>query len=264
MVVPRRRAGALRPPRRAEHADDAVGPSHVERCRQLRLEAGDRDAWLEPGVQPAVVGTAERMPTASRTSARCPERTRLGMRAGTLTRLVRSTASAIAASGPGRDRWELRRRTDRRARPRARGGGDRDRPHVPARPRRQGLRSGGRLRAARRRGRLPHRDRRRHVRGGRADVWRDENVARRGRRSRPRRPWLRRSSSRRRARTASSSCPVRSALLRAHVDAFADRIAAADVCVVQLEIPLDTALYALEVARAAGVRTILNPGARAY
>ncbi len=46
---------------------------------------------------------------------------------------------------------------------------------------------------------------------------------------------------------------------RAHVDAFADRIAAADVCVVQLEIPVDTALYALEVARAAGVRTILNP-----
>jgi len=48
-------------------------------------------------------------------------------------------------------------------------------------------------------------------------------------------------------------------LSRAHVDAFADRIAAADVCVVQLEIPLDTALYALEVARRAGVRTILNP-----
>lgn len=48
-------------------------------------------------------------------------------------------------------------------------------------------------------------------------------------------------------------------LSRAHVDAFADRIAAADVCLVQLEIPLDTALYALEVARAAGVRAILNP-----
>jgi ribokinase len=48
-------------------------------------------------------------------------------------------------------------------------------------------------------------------------------------------------------------------LSRAHVDAFADRIAAADVCLVQLEIPLDTALYALEVARRAGVRTILNP-----
>jgi ribokinase len=48
-------------------------------------------------------------------------------------------------------------------------------------------------------------------------------------------------------------------LSRAHVDLFADRIAGADVCVVQLEIPLDTALYALEVARAAGVRTILNP-----
>jgi ribokinase len=48
-------------------------------------------------------------------------------------------------------------------------------------------------------------------------------------------------------------------LTRAHVDAFAERIARADVCLVQLEIPLDTALYALEVARRAGVRTILNP-----
>src|SRR5439155_1294576 len=44
----------------------------------------------------------------------------------------------------------------------------------------------------------------------------------------------------------------------AHVDAFADRIAAADVCVVQLEIPVATALYALAVARREGVRTILN------
>jgi ribokinase len=48
-------------------------------------------------------------------------------------------------------------------------------------------------------------------------------------------------------------------LSRAHVDGFADRIAAADICVVQLEIPVDTALYALELARDAGVRTILNP-----
>ncbi|HET7146585.1 MAG TPA: ribokinase [Gaiellaceae bacterium] len=48
-------------------------------------------------------------------------------------------------------------------------------------------------------------------------------------------------------------------LTRAHVDSFAERIAAADVCIVQLEIPVSTALYALEVARAAGVRTILNP-----
>jgi ribokinase len=45
----------------------------------------------------------------------------------------------------------------------------------------------------------------------------------------------------------------------AHVDAFADRIAVADVCVVQLEIPLETALHALAVARSQGVRTILNP-----
>jgi ribokinase len=48
-------------------------------------------------------------------------------------------------------------------------------------------------------------------------------------------------------------------LSAAHVDAFADRIAAADVCLVQLEIPVVTALYALAVARRAGVRTILNP-----
>jgi ribokinase len=45
----------------------------------------------------------------------------------------------------------------------------------------------------------------------------------------------------------------------AHVDEFSDRIAAADVLVVQLEIPVWTALYALQVGRAAGVRTILNP-----
>ena len=50
-----------------------------------------------------------------------------------------------------------------------------------------------------------------------------------------------------------------SCLTPGHVDSFGDRIAAADVCVVQLEIPVWTALYALEVARAAGVRTILNP-----
>jgi ribokinase len=48
-------------------------------------------------------------------------------------------------------------------------------------------------------------------------------------------------------------------LTRAHVDAFAPRIASSDVCAVQLEIPVDTALYALEVARRAGVRTILDP-----
>jgi ribokinase len=45
----------------------------------------------------------------------------------------------------------------------------------------------------------------------------------------------------------------------AHVDAFADRIALADVCVVQLEIPVETALHALALARGQGVRTVLNP-----
>jgi len=49
------------------------------------------------------------------------------------------------------------------------------------------------------------------------------------------------------------------ALTPAHVDEFASQIAAADVLLVQLEIPLDTALHALEVARRAGVRSILNP-----
>ena len=50
-----------------------------------------------------------------------------------------------------------------------------------------------------------------------------------------------------------------SALRPADVDAFADRIAAADICLVQLEIPVETAHRALEVARSAGVRTVLNP-----
>src|SRR3954447_25819957 len=48
-------------------------------------------------------------------------------------------------------------------------------------------------------------------------------------------------------------------LTPAHVDEFAERIAAADVLLVQLEIPVETALHALEVGRAAGVRTVLNP-----
>ena len=48
-------------------------------------------------------------------------------------------------------------------------------------------------------------------------------------------------------------------LTPAHVEAFAPKIAAADVLLVQLEIPLDAAMRALEVGRAAGVRTVLNP-----
>ncbi len=50
-----------------------------------------------------------------------------------------------------------------------------------------------------------------------------------------------------------------SALTPAHVDAFRPAIADADVLLVQLEIPVETALHALEVGRAAGIRTILNP-----
>jgi ribokinase len=48
-------------------------------------------------------------------------------------------------------------------------------------------------------------------------------------------------------------------LTREHVDGFAPAIAAADVLLVQLEIPVETALHALEVARAAGIRTVLDP-----
>lgn len=50
-----------------------------------------------------------------------------------------------------------------------------------------------------------------------------------------------------------------SALEPTHVDAFADRIAAADVLLVQLEIPVATAHRALEIGREAGVTTVLNP-----
>jgi ribokinase len=50
-----------------------------------------------------------------------------------------------------------------------------------------------------------------------------------------------------------------STLTPAHVDAFAPQIAAADVLLAQLEIPVETALHALEVARTSGVRTVLNP-----
>jgi ribokinase len=50
-----------------------------------------------------------------------------------------------------------------------------------------------------------------------------------------------------------------SALTPEHVDAFAPAIAAAEVCLVQLEIPVQTARHALEVARREGVRTVLNP-----
>ena len=48
-------------------------------------------------------------------------------------------------------------------------------------------------------------------------------------------------------------------LSREHVDAFAPQDRRRGRLLVQLEIPVDTALYALEVARRAGVRTILNP-----
>jgi ribokinase len=50
-----------------------------------------------------------------------------------------------------------------------------------------------------------------------------------------------------------------SSLTPEHVDGFGGRMAEADVLLVQLEIPVETALHALAVARQAGVRTILNP-----
>src|SRR5258707_4234056 len=84
--------------------------------------------------------------------------------------------------GAGRGRRELRGRPHGRARPCAGGGGDRDRPRVPPRPRRQGLEPGCRLRAARRRGGFPDRDRRRRVRAGRARALAGRGRARRGRR----------------------------------------------------------------------------------
>jgi ribokinase len=49
------------------------------------------------------------------------------------------------------------------------------------------------------------------------------------------------------------------ALTPAHVESFAPQIAAADVLLVQLEIPLEVAMRALELGREAGVRTVLNP-----
>ncbi len=50
-----------------------------------------------------------------------------------------------------------------------------------------------------------------------------------------------------------------STLTPEHVDAFRPQIAAADLLLVQLEIPVETALHALDVARGVGVRTVLNP-----
>jgi ribokinase len=50
-----------------------------------------------------------------------------------------------------------------------------------------------------------------------------------------------------------------STLTPADVDDFAAQIEAADVLLVQLEIPVETALHALLVARGVGVRTVLNP-----
>jgi ribokinase len=44
-----------------------------------------------------------------------------------------------------------------------------------------------------------------------------------------------------------------------HVDGFAAQIAEADVLLVQMEIPVETALHALAVGRREGVRTVLNP-----
>jgi ribokinase len=48
-------------------------------------------------------------------------------------------------------------------------------------------------------------------------------------------------------------------LTPADVDGFASQIEAADVLLIQLEIPVETALHALAAGRAAGVRTVLNP-----
>jgi ribokinase len=44
-----------------------------------------------------------------------------------------------------------------------------------------------------------------------------------------------------------------------HVEAFRAQLAAADIVVVSLEIPVETAVAALRIAREAGTRTLLNP-----
>jgi len=55
-------------------------------------------------------------------------------------------------------------------------------------------------------------------------------------------------------------CPgVAGTISVADIDARADLIASADVFIVQLEQPMDAAVRALHIARAAGVATILNP-----
>lgn len=48
-------------------------------------------------------------------------------------------------------------------------------------------------------------------------------------------------------------------LTPAHVAAFEEQLADADICLVQLEIPLDAAAEALRIARRAGTTTILDP-----
>ena len=55
-------------------------------------------------------------------------------------------------------------------------------------------------------------------------------------------------------------CPgVAGQIATSDIDARRDLIAGADVFITQLEQPLPVALYALQMARAAGVRTLLNP-----
>ncbi|WP_418983530.1 ribokinase [Alistipes sp.] len=48
-------------------------------------------------------------------------------------------------------------------------------------------------------------------------------------------------------------------LTRERIDAVADRIAGADYLLLQLEIPLDTVAYAVELAHRAGTKVVLNP-----
>ena len=48
-------------------------------------------------------------------------------------------------------------------------------------------------------------------------------------------------------------------LTREVIDAVADRIAGAEYLLLQLEIPMDTVAYAIEKAREAGTRVVLNP-----
>ena len=161
-----------------------------------------------------------------------------------------------------RGRRELRRRADVRLAACARARRDGDRDALSPRPRREGVEPGGRRCSARRRGVVPDggrrgRVRRRRVRalggGGRRCVVGAALVE----------PTM--TAAILVEETGDNRIVIvpgaLSALTPAHVDGFAAQIAAADVLLVQLEIPVETALHALEVGRRGGRAHDPEPGA---